>query len=88
MKVQDYRDLANHAFRMSRDLDACVNDGEKANWARRAETLRWEIWQLDGTCKRANSDDREKMQRAKSALNAAFEKVSHLILPEMKFFGV
>lgn len=88
MKVSEYRDLANHAFSMARDLSACVTDGERANWARRAETLRWELWQLDGTCKRASADDKATMQRAKEALNAAFDKVSHLILPEMKFFGV
>lgn len=79
MNIQEWRDLAPHLAQMARDLSQCATELERWQWVRRAERLRLEAWSV-GIHPRSTENDRAKMLRAKSALDAAFDSVKHLAI--------
>jgi protein-arginine kinase len=70
MKVNEYRDLIDELNNRASSLNACVNDEER---------LRLQAWAVEGTCSRATAADKAKMDRARKALDAAYDSVIHLI---------
>jgi hypothetical protein len=79
MTVQEYRDLIDELNAKASALKSCVSDEERAAWIPYAERLRLHAWSVADACKRATATDRAKMDRARKALDAAFDSVSHLI---------
>lgn len=70
MKLCDFRDLIDEVCRMSSDLTCCVNDAQRAAWAKRAEKLRWRVWCAGDPPKKANERDRQRFARSVSRLDA------------------
>jgi hypothetical protein len=87
MKVSEYRDLANHAFSMARDLNSCTTDEERRRWGVRAEKLKLELWAASKPS-RATQRDCERMEIAKTRLRDAFDSVSHLVFEDKQFLGL
>jgi hypothetical protein len=79
MKVNEYRDLIDELNNRASSLNACVNDEERSAWIPYTERLRLQAWAVEGTCSRATAADKAKMDRARKALDAAYDSVIHLI---------
>ncbi len=75
VKVADYRRAADHLMRLAlSDYCACVNDGERQQWARIASRV---MSEYDGMqCARASSQDVERFAQALEAVNSRLGKVS------------
>lgn len=88
MTVSEYRDMADELLRKAADLKSCVNDAERSAWIPYAERLRLQAWSVEDACKRATAADKAKMQRARAALDAAYDSVVHLVLGDRRPLGI
>lgn len=79
MTVNEYRDLIDELNSKASSLKSCVDDDERSAWIPYAERLRLHAWSVDGTCIRATAADKAKMDKARKALDAAYDSVIHLI---------